>query len=235
MSCFKCNIADNNPFLQCDSCERPVHANIECSGLNASELKVMALKGKRTLRFLCEDCLMGIRLVPKLIKKVDDLQEEVKKLKVLIQTGPNTTMPEDEIINELQERQKRRNNVMVFNLPEPQNRALDLIKVKEIFLELTNEDLNILRVVRLGKPNKNGHRALKVVFNDAEDANKVIRAKKDILRGKAISVNADLTQLQIKTWNKLKEEMEVRRKAGENVVVKYFNGVPKITKIIQKN
>lgn len=124
---------------------------------------------------------------------------------------------------------------MVFNLPEPQNRALDLIKVKEIFLELTNEDLNILRVVRLGKPNKNGHRALKVVFNDAEDANKVIRAKKDILRGKAISVNADLTQLQIKTWNKLKEEMEVRRKAGENVVVKYFNGVPKITKIIQKN
>ncbi|KAG5873467.1 hypothetical protein JTB14_007861 [Gonioctena quinquepunctata] len=85
MSCIKCNVANNEPSLNCDSCERIVHVNSDCSGLNASELKVKTLKGKRTLRFLCEECLMGVRLVPKLMKKIDDLQEEVNKLKTFNQ------------------------------------------------------------------------------------------------------------------------------------------------------
>ncbi|KAG5874148.1 hypothetical protein JTB14_029458 [Gonioctena quinquepunctata] len=108
MSCIKCNVADNEPYLNCDSCERPVHVNTECSGLNASELKVMGLNGKRTLRFLCEECLMGVRLVPKLMKKIDYLQEEINKLKALIQTVSNTSLPEDDLINKLQERQERK-------------------------------------------------------------------------------------------------------------------------------
>ncbi|KAG5883134.1 hypothetical protein JTB14_030964 [Gonioctena quinquepunctata] len=139
MSCIKCNVADNEAYLNSDSCERPVHVNTECSGLNASKLKVMGLKGKRTLRFLCEEYLMGVRLAPKLIKKIDDLQEEINKFRALIQILPNTSLPEDDLINEIQERQKRKNNVMVFNLPEPPDQASDLNKVKEIFSKLTNE------------------------------------------------------------------------------------------------
>lgn len=43
----------------------------KCSGLNASALKVMDLKGGRNMKYYCGDCQMVIKLIPKLRAPID--------------------------------------------------------------------------------------------------------------------------------------------------------------------
>lgn len=223
MKCIECGNADNKPFLKCDGCERPLHS--ECSGLNASELKVMGLKGNRLLKFYCEDCTKGVRLVPQLIKKLDDLHKELELLK---RSGPviESVIPDDTILAEISERQKRANNVMIFNMPESHH---DIVNAKEIFKELVNEDVSVEKTSRVGKPNKNGIRALKLSLNSSKDAEKVIKAKKNVLKGRKIYVSADLTPTQSENIRKLRKEVDTRRRNGENVVMKFIKGIPTIS------
>lgn len=51
------------------------------SDLNASKLKVKASKGKRLLKFYCENCLTEVRLISNLNQKNDELVSEVEELK----------------------------------------------------------------------------------------------------------------------------------------------------------
>lgn len=222
MKCIKCNIADNKTHVKCDGCERPVHS--ECSGLNASELKVMGLKGARSLKFFCDDCLTGLRMVPQLIKKVDDLRLELDALK-RDGSGNIVVNSNDTVLAELQERQKRENNIMIFNLLEEGD---DVGKVKEIFRILTKEDINMSKTIRVGKPNKNGIRALKIVLENPADAVKILKAKKGALKGRKIYVNADLTPMQYGNLKKLRDEVDNRKQNGENVILRYIKGVPQI-------
>lgn len=222
MKCIKCGNVDNKPFLKCDGCERPVHS--ECSGLNASELKVMGLKGSRLLKFYCEDCTTGVRLVPQLIKKLDELQNEVNLLK-RNNLGNETMIPSDSILTEIEDRQKRANNIMLFNLPESHD---DTVNAKEILKLITNDDITVQKAVRVGKPNKNGFRALKLTVNSSKEAEKVITAKKGVLKGRGVYVSADLTPQQCVNIKKLRQEVDSRKRNGENVILKFIKGVPRI-------
>lgn len=222
MECLKCTVADNKSYLKCDGCERPIHT--ECSGLSATELKVMGLKGARLLKFYCDDCLAGVRLVPQLIRRLDDLQKEMENLKKLHSIGEQT-IPDERIFSEIHERQKRTNNIMIFNLPDTNN---DSNKAREIFKEITREDLIISKVIRVGKVNKNGNRALKVTCNNVCDVEKILKAKKDKLRGRSIFISADLTPTQYEYIKRLRQEAEVRKQNGENVILKYNRGIPGI-------
>lgn len=232
MECLKCKITGNDLPLSCDGCERKMHT--ECSDLSASELKVMSLRGKRLLKFYCEDCLTGVRLVPKLIKKIDELRSEVEQLKLQVEKESCSSFSEERVINEINERQTRMSNVMIFNLPESNSQNSDLNAVKDIVREVAQEDLHINKIFRVGKKNKSGNRALKVIFSKTEDANKLIRSKKDILKDRKIFINADLTPLQLNNWQNMKKEVEDRRTKGENVTIRYHKGVPQISKAAAK-
>lgn len=222
MECIKCRCVDNRSFLKCDGCERPVHS--ECSGLNASELKVMGLKGARLLKFYCEDCTIGVRLVPQLIKKLDDLHSEIEQMK-RNSSENEVSLPGDSILKEIDERQRRANNIMIFNMPESHN---DVSKAKEIIKDLIKEDVCVEKAIRAGKPNKNGIRALKIKLNSSREAEKVIKAKKDVLKGRGLYVSADLTPMQSENIAKLKLEAERRKLNGESVAFKFIRGVPSI-------
>lgn len=222
MECLKCNVSDNKSCLKCDGCERSIHT--ECSGLSATELKVMGLKGSRLLKFYCDDCQAGVRLVPKLIKRLDDLQKEVEKLKTQI-SNEKFTISDETIFSEIHERQKRTNNIMVFNMPESNG---DLVKSKELLKEITKEDVSVISAMRVGKANKNGNRALKLILDKASDVDRVLRAKKDKLKGRSIFINADLTPAQYRHIKQIRDEVEVRKRNGEDVVFKFIRGIPKI-------
>lgn len=85
MKCFKCNIdeKDQLAMMQCESCARTLHKN--CSGLCPSEINGIELKGKRLLKVYCVERMEGLMQVPKLIKAVQDLSEEVSNLKAQMQ------------------------------------------------------------------------------------------------------------------------------------------------------
>lgn len=233
MECLKCKITDNDHFLNCDGCERYIHSKSDCSGLSAAELKVMGLRGKRALRFYCEECQTGIRLIPKLIEKIEELKKDVDALKAKIENTSNTNeLPmDDAVITELAERQKRSNNVMIFNLPEE---GVDLEKTKDLIHLVTGQHLHVTELSRIGRKNKNGYRALKISLANATDANKILTSKRESLKNKRIYLSADLTPSQINNWKKMKEELNARKSNGEDVGIKYIKGTPQIVKTVPK-
>nr|CAI5835954.1 unnamed protein product [Callosobruchus analis] len=122
MECMKCKITNNEPSFHCDSCDGLVHH--DCSGLSTSELKVMTLRSRRILKYYCDECQLGLKLIPKLSKKLEQLTAEVEKLKASIATPPeNSTMQQDfeEVLNEIEERNSRRQNIICYGVAENGN------------------------------------------------------------------------------------------------------------------
>nr|CAI5860343.1 unnamed protein product [Callosobruchus analis] len=187
----------------------------DCSDLSASELRVMDLKGKRVLKYYCEECQMGIKLVPKLIAKVESLEAELKQLQAMV--ANSRTLPDETIVEEIQERHYKANNIMIFNLPEDvENRSekdSDMQKVKDTKRYHKRHNARwprVLKTFRVGKRNKNGFRLLKVVFQHHKDVMTVLRNKKEIKRDRKLFIELDLTVVQVGVLNKLKTELKER-------------------------
>lgn len=232
MECIVCKIQNNNSVIFCDSCSRSVHR--ECSDLTSSELKVMDLKGKRSLKFYCDDCLNGLRSVPAILKKMDMMQVEMERLREQLTSPSSKSMADDTVISEIYERQRRANNVIVYNLQEcndSNSQVSDMSKVVELIKEITHEDLAVVKVFRIGKKNKNGARALKVVFSSADDALKVVKMRRNVKRERRVYIDADLTPSQVSYLQSLRKEVADRRQEGEDgLYIRYSAGVPKISK-----
>lgn len=87
----------------------------------------------------------------------------------------------DTIAEELLERQKRSNIVVIFNLPEKNDDHND---AQQILHEVVKVRVPIIQSGRFGKRNRNGHRALKKTVENQEVATKIITASKNALNGK---------------------------------------------------
>ena len=229
----KTNISNNDNAVSCDSCYRPFHKK-PCSGLNASEVRVMEIKGPRQLRFFCKDCQKGLSQVPALIKAVEELRQEVEALKtasVLSAAASNGDMArqavapsnEHEVLYELQERQKRATSLMLFNVPEGD----DLVEAKRILAILSDDPPDIHHISRVGKTNKNNARALKLTLGSPDDVRRMVRNGHK-LKGSKIYVNLDLTAKQRDLDKTLAVELKARKDKGENVAIRYRNGTPHI-------
>nr|CAI5858650.1 unnamed protein product [Callosobruchus analis] len=110
---------------------------------------------------------------------------------------------------EMQEHQARKNNIMIFNLPETRDPGNTV--AKNILRELTSQDMHIIATNRIGKKNKNDHQALKVVLSNPQDVKKILLSRKEILKARKIFVTQDMTPKQRQNINKLKSETNSRR------------------------
>lgn len=136
------------------------------------------------------------------------------------------------VLTEMAERQKRSCNIMIFNLPEKGEHE-DEAATDQLISNLVNCPLEIKKITRLGKKNKNGYRSLRVTLNSAEDVHKILRHKKNLDRSQKIFINSDLTIQQREILNQLKNEIKTRHRNGEqNLTIKHVNGEPRI---ISKN
>ncbi|CAH2021030.1 unnamed protein product [Acanthoscelides obtectus] len=204
----------------------------------------MALKGKRLLKFYCDDCLLGIRLVPKLNQKVDNLIEELEKLKK--ESPPpaqsSSQIEYEEVLQEIEERNRRKQNIIIFGLTEDQSRtkqeqiAHDTQEVKSILQTLSTEIDTNVRLFRLGKfdPTKDRPRPVKVSLRNNQDVllcikNSAKLTRRSGNRNTRISISTDRTPKQQEFYRKVKHELDQRIAAGEkNIRIKYVHGLPKI-------
>uniref|UniRef100_V5I6N8 Phorbol-ester/DAG-type domain-containing protein n=1 Tax=Anoplophora glabripennis TaxID=217634 RepID=V5I6N8_ANOGL len=100
--CTDCRkkIGDGDEAYRCDVCDRAIHK--ACIGLTSSELKCMPLQ-KRILRMCCSNCQKFITKLPRLISMVEEMNNEMKMLKVMI--GKLTVgKTEEELENEDEEK-----------------------------------------------------------------------------------------------------------------------------------
>ncbi|KAI4470576.1 endonuclease-reverse transcriptase [Holotrichia oblita] len=161
--CYVCNKeVSPDKDISCDLCKEFTHA--VCANLSRTE--VQCLKGRdRRISFYCTSCTdmkLAIAKIHELKNTVDALQNEILELKANSGTTTPASAANDcnnlknteTIIQEILERERRKQNLMLYNVPEQAdlNRAqqitADTETVKEI-LTILNIPRDDIRPVRL--------------------------------------------------------------------------------------
>lgn len=254
MKCFQCeddHSEDNT--VQCDGCKRNIC--LQCSNLTSSEARVMGLKGKRTLLYLCPACREALFQVPKLIKAYDGLREELDDVKrllaqprtvaaptspppvtVVTQPAPDTNA----IMEEILERERRVNNVILVGVKECDSdngnarKTHDESCVKKILSTISAGDYTdkFVAVQRLGRREDGKTRPVKVVLSSRQDAVLILKNKSKADR--EVRIYDDKTPRQREELQQLRETLKSRLEKGEtSLTIRYVKGVPKI--VNQKN
>ncbi|CAH0549877.1 unnamed protein product [Brassicogethes aeneus] len=211
-----------------------------CVGLTVTDLK--SIKTKRGLTWCCENCdnigkeIIEMKsLITTLTKEVASLKNEKTNLPNL-----NNAIVED-IIQEINDREARKTNVLIFNIDETEmeNRQ-DRIngektKIEEVFAALPIEiNMNTKKFYRLGKFNNQAPktRPIKVEINNVNIVQNILRSSRNLKNHeslKNIVIAADKTKRQQTHYKELKAELNNRISSGEsNLTIKYRNGVPVI-------
>ncbi|KAJ3664459.1 hypothetical protein Zmor_000022 [Zophobas morio] len=174
-------------------------------------------------------------------KVIEELITENKKLRVEIEDMRGkkresniemSRVDDDAVVEEAMDRIYRSNNVIVQCLQEPhgddvQRKRADEDAVKNLIGPVIegNQEYQILSVIRLGKPNQERSRMVKVVLNSSAVVKKLVRHR----FSNNIFCNVDLTPRQQTKAYAIRKEFRSRRNNGEeDIRLKYTNGVPKI-------
>lgn len=171
--------------------------------------------------------------------RLTQLEEKVNKID---SSGSTSAVGFEDIVQEIGDRSRRVCNIIVYNLSESSSKdvkkRIDNEKslLKEIGQAIDyNFDFDTVKLLRIGKPNKDGIRPLKLVFHTLAEVkifiNKFTTANLKVSNGKFsdVSVSRDKTYRERQYLKNLREELEIRTKNGErNLTIKYRNGVPVI-------
>ncbi len=168
------------------------------------------------------------------LEAIEDLQERVS----LIETCENSsdrafssqslTCPNDliaELSNEMEERQKRKNSIVIHNVPESISEQEDSDAISDILKEVIGEkantdECNIVRSYRMGRRHPSRGRSIKVHFTSSaicehilENARKLVGSNKH----KSVVLQKDLTTLERLNLKKLVMEKRKRNLAASNM------------------
>ncbi|KAJ2937133.1 hypothetical protein O0L34_g19442 [Tuta absoluta] len=237
--CAKCrkppSTEKSKMSVVCDLCKVLLCA--DCHGLSPAEIRVLELKTvARVMTFLCGDCKNTMVQLPTIMKKLNELTEEVKQLRLR-----QSMLATESAINEMSERANRSTNLIIYDIPEPtigdvdQRRAHDSEQCKKIIAKVTNKvNCSGIKVFRLGAPKTSPGanprpRPVKVILKNKSDAIEVLRNKAKLENSRAVT--ADLTPMQREYLKYLREELDKRSNDGEaDLTIKYVRGQPMIVK-----
>lgn len=172
-------------------------------------------------------------------------EERIKNVERQLGDTPRGDVDPDVTIAEINERARRAKNVMLFNLPESNNRDVnakkehDLKLIKGICLELMpGASVDITATLRVGKKQSDKPRPLKVVLKDESVVKTLLKnfsvdiASRYDRRLSTLRMSRDRTPLEIKYFKKLVTELEARKGSGEgDLRIVYRNGIPQIQKV----
>ncbi|KAK7791044.1 hypothetical protein R5R35_006846 [Gryllus longicercus] len=209
-------------YAKCDSCNRSYH--YDCVDISSTEQRCLELKGKRCLKFYCEDCEKGLRVLPEILTKLAALQQEIATLKSEGLRNPECANPStaeahdtvrfERTLKEFSERQLRSKNIIVYKVPESSHadsgkrRDEDKSKVAEILGSFNDDCPELQTVIRLEKKRDDQHpRPLKIVLRDSESVLKILR-RKNLYEGTA-KFSSDRTLQQRNYLKDLKQEVDL--------------------------
>lgn len=150
----------------------------------------------------------------------------------------------EEIIQEINERNKRKRNVIFFGVPEQDQqlsedhrKISDKSEVQKIISSVSpNVNTANIKLFRLGQVNQGRIRPIKVILDDENDVFALIRQAKFLRNGnyKNVSMSFDRTRNQINYYNNVKVELNNMNASGNgSFKIKYMNGIPKVVPLNQ--
>ena len=255
--CIRCkrHVPKTGKAIQCYLCDLWVHAGTDgCEPeLDDNTYKVMLAQKEQggSLCWTCMSCRKSAAKVDKRIKdmerRLDSIEErvtagdgrvagvekEVAELKNRVESlGSNTGQVQENaaaaVFSEMNERENRRDNIVVHELSEPadivtdgaERATVDLEKFQEL-LDLIEVDVRVDQAVRfckrLGEKKPEKPRPLLLGFKDPVAKERVLANTRKLAQAEepwaAVSVVQDLTRLQREEDLKLRKEAE--KKNGE--------------------
>ena len=217
VSCKFCSTSTGDKFIQCERCEG--WSCITCSKLNDAEYD--ALSGENLLiHWYCVDCNQAALTA---VKTDNLIEEKCKHYMFQIQDELETKMTNeftkvreelnslrheqeqyidkkvDERMNEMQNREERKNNLVLFNIPESEHadgadrKQDDRQFIDNVLAYLNATDCTYVNVFRLGKKGTSP-RPLKVT--SVTNRSKILKASKELRNSpsyKEVYVNKDMT------------------------------------------
>uniref|UniRef100_A0A2S2P2P4 Uncharacterized protein n=1 Tax=Schizaphis graminum TaxID=13262 RepID=A0A2S2P2P4_SCHGA len=175
-----------------------------------------------------------------LSSKLASLTTKVETLKAKIESSntKSSILVNDTLISEMIDRQLRRNNVLLFNLPEALNdsskSSSDSTTIQSI-LDFLNLKTKPNSVTRLGKPsssNTTKPRPVKLRFSDQKDIFELFSYQNKLKSNstwKDLRFSSDRTKQQQEHMSHHRQELHNRQSNGEqDLIIKYIKGTPKI-------
>lgn len=236
----KCGVCNQKTKISdsvtCDICRKPVHT--DCA--NLSKIEVECIKANsRAVHFYCPKCDI-VAIINNLKTEIDDLKSQINELKSAkscdVVSDPSKNLSIEDVFTEIEERNRRANNLIIYNVPESEKSSADQRKqedielCKEIVLNDNSNTSNarIVNCIRLGKFSDSKLRPVKIVLETADQAQSILRTYR---RKENFYLHKDLTVRQQHASYLTRTEYKTRQQQGENdIVLKYVNGLPKIIK-----
>lgn len=240
--CSCCNSpTEEHKVAKCTICKKIFKHS--CVDLTISEVRT--INGKKGLTWNCSSCVVLGTDMQALQQAIVELKNEIVELKRTANQNISSTIDNnqfEEILQEINEREKRKCNVVIFGISEQQNlgnqtRAeQDKQLVTNIFQAISvampgNENIKAIRIGKFDE-SKNFPRPVKVTVSDESTVHEIIhkaRNLKSTANYKNINISLDRTPRQIELYRTVKRQLNERIAAGEtNLRIKYIRGVPKV-------
>lgn len=176
-----------------------------------------------------------------LSSKLASLNTKVETIEAKIEPSntKSSSLINENLITEMIDRQSRRNNVLLFNLPEAFNNSTNSSSnsttIQNIldFLDLKTKPNS---VTRLGKPSSSSTtkpRPVKLRFSDQKDIFELFSLQNKLKSNSAwkdLRFSSDRTKQQQEYMSHLRQELLNRQSNGEqDLIIKYIKGTPTIT------
>lgn len=152
-------------------------------------------------------------------------QTEINEIKHAL---ANLELSKSELLDEVEDRERRRNNIVLFGLPEQESGTADERKkqdkklLHDVFDAIDCEEVQIGSFHRLGKLAEGKSRPVKVILRTREGKTEVLqnsRSLKDTDFFEHVFISNDKTKLQQSEWNNLRKQLAARKEAGEDVII----------------
>ena len=148
------------------------------------------------------------------------------------QTSPQVIQ---DLLKELELRHKFSKNIVVNNFPTNLNPDEDLPKFNNL-LNSFLPPIQAISALRFGNSENGKLRSLKISFNSADEALKVLRNKQKFTSQNNILIKNDLTPDQCKYLKALHAMLNERIEKGEpNLTIRYIHNIPQIVEKAPKN
>lgn len=245
--CIKCkDELTGKENITCDGCGEMVHE--KCSSMASSELRAIVIKN-RTLFYFCSTCKNAFKQIPTIIRNLNELidinktlkeENSILRQKLSEQKASNNELNNYEIVQEIQERQNRASNIIIYNINESgtknkQEQVREDTDTITNILDNISKDVTVKKTFRLGKFSVDKNRPIKVILSNPEQA-MIILKNKNKLAIPGIYIYNDQTKMQRNYYLSIKEKLKERTERGEtDIRIKYVNNIPTIIKDDKNN
>ena len=227
--CLKCdlNVAKNSKALKCMFCKLFIH--IDCAGISEEWYKMMSDQSAviGLCNYTCKACVSGTSV---LFQEVNQIKQDLKRVEGNVTTNTDDIVEikntvadiksnvnpdkiskdaSTDVLRELDDREMKSKNVVIFNFPEPDNNIIDgderkncdLRKLDKLFSvmknKLTVEDC-VKFTRRLGAKDNDKPRPFLIGFNTENNFNAVFSSVRNLKNStfSKVSISPDLTKSQ---------------------------------------